>query len=75
MALWVSGRSLQPLCPQPLGCTCDDLEVLAKQELLLQIVYAVRAKTTLAVDLRNVEENGAKTMAKAFQVRFAPVSR
>ncbi|KAK9866451.1 hypothetical protein WJX84_006052 [Apatococcus fuscideae] len=32
-----------------------------------KIVYAVRAKTTLAVDLRNVEENGARTIAKAFQ--------
>lgn len=45
-------------------------QVLAQKGLLLQIVYAVRAKTTLAVDLKNVEENGAKTMAKAFQVRF-----
>ena len=36
---------------------------------LLQIVYAVRAKTTTTIDLRNVEENGAKMMATAFQVR------
>ena len=43
---------------------CIDQHVLA-----MQIVYAVRAKTTLAVDLKNVEENGARTMANAFQVR------
>lgn len=68
--LWRCDSPCKQLGHGPSAAVVSDFQVLAEQSLLLQIVYAVRAKTTLAVDLKNVEENGAKTMAKAFQVHF-----